>query len=430
MSELDVDESRLHQGAASQAPALYSLQSHNVTPRHLIIETDTSCSPAVIESIPMMPKFRTDIASLPIEMLLHILKLYYLYFWDDPPNGTVKDLQWWLILNVCSTWRQLVLDTPFFWQKIWSHWHPEIVNLLEMRSKPYSLTIRRSPLGGPGFGDQNYDVEGNATARLLTTHMDRIRSLDIEWLETLWLADVNTHEKMYNLISRCVADAAFPKLTEVFLGSCTYYRAKRSMKLNAPKLKFLILQELVLDSTSYPYLANLTSLRLRTANLTAEDIIPLVEACPRLEYCNIRTEQKTTHHVLPEPQPLPTHRVPLRALEYLNISGLQWLSLARTLDHLEICPTANINLKLPPAERHGDHPQDVFRETITPFIPSYDSLEISGHAIMLRNSARPGSLAFNSDDSDHSVLASLSEKLTYFSFLMLASISRLSVLQR
>lgn len=184
------------------------------------------------------------------------------------------------------------------------------------------------------------------------------------------------------------------------------------MKLNAPKLKVLTLRELVVDLTSYPNLANLTHLNLIIPDLTVEDIVSLLEACPQLESCDIRTGTVETPVLLPEGQP---HRVPLRALEYLNISGLYWPSLARLLDRLEICQTANINLKIEPGERHDPHPLDVFRRIITPLISSYDSLEISGRAIKLIRSTERGSLNFEPDNSKYSVFAHFSVKLTYFS---------------
>ncbi|KZT42353.1 hypothetical protein SISSUDRAFT_81198 [Sistotremastrum suecicum HHB10207 ss-3] len=390
-----------HQGAsACQDCGVYISQIQN-TSLPLTIESNTDCSSDVINPIPMMPMIRTDIASLPTEILLHIFKLYYLHYSDAFPKGTVKDLQCWPILGVCSRWRQIVIGTPYFWQRLWTHWHPEIITLFEVRSKSYPLTIQRSSSGGFLLEFPSCDSEGNAVAaRLIAAHSSRIRTLRLEWMD--WYPE--THETKYEFMRRCLADATFPELTQVLLRSVNHYMAMRSMKLNAPKLEVLTLRNLVLDSTSYPHLANLTHLTHIASDLTVQDIVSLLEACPQLESCDIRTRTLETPLLLPE-QP---HRVPLRALEYINISGLYWPSLARLLDRLEICQTANINLEIEPGERHDPHPLDVFRRIITPLISSYDSLEISGRGIKLIRSTERGSLNFEPDNSKYSVFAHFS----------------------
>ncbi|KZS96660.1 hypothetical protein SISNIDRAFT_463433 [Sistotremastrum niveocremeum HHB9708] len=407
---LDAADS-LHQGASTcQDCGVYTSQIRN-TGLPLKIESNINCSSVIINPIPMMPSIRTDIASLPTEILLHIFKLYYRDFWDEFPKGTVKDLQWWLILGVCSRWRQIVIGTPYFWQKLWTHWHPEIINLFEIRSKSYPLTIQRSALGGLLFDYPNYDSKGAAAARLLKAHTSRIRTLELEWMDY----GVDTRDSIYEFTRRSVADVTFPEVTQVFLSSCNHRRTTRSMKLNTPRLKVLILHELVLNSTSYPNLANLTYLRLKTCSLAAEDIVPLLEACPRLEYCDIRTGYAETPHIPPEPRLLSTYRVPMRVLEDLNISGLPWMFLARTLDRLEICPTANMKLQISLEGMPENHPRDALSRIVSPLISSYNSLEISRYAVTLKRSTKRGSLNLNPDDMYYLRCARPLEPLSYFS---------------
>ncbi|KZS96655.1 hypothetical protein SISNIDRAFT_547437 [Sistotremastrum niveocremeum HHB9708] len=407
MRESDVDDSTLDQGAASQAHEFYTSQIPNNTQLPLTKEGDPECYPLVGNLMPMTLSTRTNIASLPTEILLEIFKFYV-------SKGMMKDLQWWCILRVCSRWRQVILDTPYLWQEIRTHWHPEIVKLFEMRSRSHPLTIQRSAFPGVSFGGPSHDFEGTTTARLVAAHMSRIQDLQLGWVAD----DVDNRENMYEVMRRCVEDANFPNLTRVFLGSHSHYLVTRSIKLNAPSLKVLKLYGLVPDSTSYPNFANVTVLRLQTLDLAVEDIIALVEACPQLEYCDIQTYVSASRHVLPELQPLPSSRVPLRALKDLNISHLHWMSLLRLLDCLEIYPTANIRLQIPPVGLRADNIEDVLLRIVTPLILSYDGLEISSHETTLKRSTERGFLNFNiPDEKDASYLAfsRFPRSLSYFS---------------
>ncbi|KZS96653.1 hypothetical protein SISNIDRAFT_450363 [Sistotremastrum niveocremeum HHB9708] len=335
----------------------------------------------------MAHKIKTDIESLPNETLCELFKFHY-----DQSIASFRSelidfngLEWWNLMFVSSRWREIIIDTPYFWQEIWTHWHPEIIALCETRSKGHPLTIRRLDRDALHHLLRR-DSRGTATAGLLPAHISRLQSLHMEWI----VPPVEPRQNLNQFVSRIMGDAiVFPELTQVLLGSYEH-RFRPLMEVNAPKLKFLTMQGILLNPTSYPSLANVTFLRIHDHDLSDHRIIPIVEACPRLEFCDIRSDYRDGVMLrIPDPDIEPPPQVPLSALQDLQISGCPGMLVGMILDHFEIPATANIRLVIPP-----EHPSDSPRQILTPRVSFYDNLHIlSGHTFTLSRSTERGSLS-------------------------------------
>lgn len=304
----------------------------------------------------------------------------------------------------CSRWCRVISNNPVFWQEIWTTWPPKIVELYETRSKNQPLRILK-------FRNSQcrHDNEGSTTARLLALNKSRIHTAHIEWTPYVH----NEWMDLSRFMEWAVGDDLLPQLTQLHLNS-SFDAVVRLQRLNAPILKSLMLTRVVLDPPVLPSLAHVTTLRSEDAELVAEDVIGLLGACPRLEFCNIRFEHnEDLYHDLPVLRPdldalsptlsglRPRERVPLSALQDLTLDGLHWKCMAKVLDHFDIPRTSKIRL-VPLLILPDDKSWDALSAVVAPRIrvSLYDSIEVctSTRIITLYNSSNPGSLTFEIED--------------------------------
>ncbi|KZS96661.1 hypothetical protein SISNIDRAFT_533379 [Sistotremastrum niveocremeum HHB9708] len=363
-------------------------------------EIDTARSPVTVDVV--SPNSKTGIGFCPNEILCEIFELYQAEYLIDARDGVADAFGWWAILHVCSGWRRVIIDNPAFWQEIWATWSPKIVELYETRSRNQPLRILRFRKS-----KYRYDIEGDITARLLATNISRIHTAHIEWT-----TDDHTHywESLSQFMERAVGDALFPQLTQLRLvSSPSHGSVVRLKRLNAPILKSLMLNRVILNPTVFPSLAHVTTLQSEESELVAADVIDLLGACPRLESCNIRFEHnEELYDDLPVLRPdldalspgdlRPRVRVPLSAMQNLALDGLHWTCMAKVLNHFDIPRTSKIKL-VPLFIIPDDKSWDALSAVVAPRISLYDSIKVSTptRRVTLYNSSNSGSLSFESE---------------------------------
>ncbi|KZS96654.1 hypothetical protein SISNIDRAFT_450364, partial [Sistotremastrum niveocremeum HHB9708] len=362
---------------------------------------------------------KTGIESCPNEILCEILELYQAESLTDARDGMADAFDW------CSKWRRVIVNNPVFWQEIWTTWPPKIVELYETRSKNGPLRLFK-------FRDSkyHYDIEGNTTARLLALHRERIHTFYVEWrtyAHTGW-------EDLSKFMERAVGDNLFPRLTQLHLVS-SYESVVRLKRLNAPMLRSIVLIGVILNPSTFPSLAHLTTLHSEHSKLTAEDLIALLEACPRIESCGIKFAHVNDPYRDPDsptdsdPDPrsvlLPRVRISLGALQDLTIDGMHWSCMAKVLNHFDIPSAAKTELV--PLIRAGE---DKPSETLSAVVPSrdslYNSIEVSSptREITFYNSSTPGSFTFKISDKIQyhlSLCADITALTTSLTYLSLPS---------
>ncbi|KZS91400.1 hypothetical protein SISNIDRAFT_487386 [Sistotremastrum niveocremeum HHB9708] len=280
---------------------------------------------------------------LPDDVLREIA-CHYVDLWRGMERLS-KSFDWRNILAVNCRLRSVLIETPILWTTIGLDWLPEIRDLFHSRAKGFPLHIRTDEYVGPK------EHQRQSAGDFICQNIDVISSLVVSWHPAIETDDPVM--LLRQLFSERIGNTPFPQLKhasffhEVDDVVMTF---GTTITIHAPQLESLVLDTMVLNPTTLSPFPRLTSIKIREVMTCADEVIPLLAACPALQFCSIDTDAdgacefidvKRWRNKIPK---ITTLELP--ALKALSIEALDWREVNRIFRILQHSPKANMTFQI------------------------------------------------------------------------------------
>ncbi|KZS91390.1 hypothetical protein SISNIDRAFT_487378 [Sistotremastrum niveocremeum HHB9708] len=307
------------------------------------------------------------IHTLPDEILLQILSITVDLIEGEPPSNQLEIFNWRYLTSVCSRWREIMIDTASFWTTICIDWPPSLLNLFDARTKhaPLNIITKRAIISESSTGE--------TARRLIITNSSRIRHLSV----TCWVPTFDNSGSVASFMGQEIGDILFPQLTHAKFTDCgriSTLTHRPIFRLNAPRLRELKLDGVILQPTHLANMIHLTTLTVRDVSLGAREITLALESCPHLEYFEIE------NYVLPSPSrsSLDSHPISLPRMKQLIIRNVNWDDIISIVQRAKAPSSTHISLGISNGDvgnRSGDFEAKI-AGLLRPRLQFYDRAEL------------------------------------------------------